>query len=37
MVLADMLNIDAGTAAAWAARAGGNWNRYAARRLHERP
>ncbi|MGH3440965.1 MAG: hypothetical protein ACRDUY_02760 [Nitriliruptorales bacterium] len=36
-VLADMLNIDAGTATAWAARAGGTWNRYAARRLHDQP
>jgi hypothetical protein len=32
-VLADMLNIDESTATAWAARSGGTWNDYAARRL----
>ncbi|MDP8975644.1 MAG: hypothetical protein M3N28_04625 [Actinomycetota bacterium] len=34
-VLADILNIDEGTATAWAARSGGSWNTYAARRLRD--
>lgn len=34
-VLADMLNIDEGTAAGWATRSGGTWNTYAARRVQD--
>lgn len=34
-VLADLLGIHITTATAWVARAGGNWNNYAAQRLHD--